>query len=247
LDWNEVYALFTDLLIAGYDETLVRFLSSLVILEEIYGLTPEQTLRIWQENPYWQAFSGYQTLQFPAPVSPEEYGAFRKIAGKLRLQALSGMAPAFLDDSIHSEGSPGGRMVAPTLPSTDSSDIRRALLPNDPDQVSPEAILRKPAFRSEPHFDTLKPCLVDSESGGQVTLQVKPLGEGPFSFQWFRWSQLSRVQEIVPNAQNPTLVTREQPKPYYVAFRCVVKNSHCSEGRPSRWFFLRPLAEPALR
>lgn len=243
IEWNEVYALFSDLLLSGYEENFIRLMASLVILESLYELSPEQTLALWEENPYWQSFSGFQTLQHTAAASPEHYAAFRRIAGKQRLLALEGMTPLFRANADEGREITENKIVSSALPVGNSADIRRALLPKDPTQVSMEFASRKTLARSEPHFDTVRPCLVDLEKGKQLVLQVTPMGAGPFTYQWFRWTQSDRIQELVPNAQTATLVTRADPKPYYVAYRCVVKNSHCPEGRASRWFFVRPYPE----
>ncbi len=243
LEWNEVYALFSDLLLSGYEENFIRLMASLVILENLYELTPEQTLILWEENPYWQLFSGFQTFQHSSPATAEHYAAFRRIAGKQRLAALEGMTPLFGGPSEAGQETPEKKIFSPVLPAANSADIRRALLPKDPSLVSMESEARKIVARNEPYFDTVKPCLVDTDRGKQLVLQVDPMGQGPFTYQWFRWTQSERVQEIVPNAQLATLVMRVDPKPHYVAYRCLVKNSHCPDGRASRWFFIRPKSQ----
>lgn len=239
LEWNDVYALFTDMLMSGYEETLIRLMSSLVILEDLYELTSEQTLKIWEENPYWQLFSGLHPLQYACPASLEQYAAFRKLAGKQRLLALQGMVPSLQTDGEEASKSDKS-FYSPVLQTSNSVDIRRALLPSDPSKVSLDFNQRKTLSRTEPHFDTMKPVLVEPEKGKPLVLKVAPMGEGPFTYQWFTWCQANRKQEAVSNAQLATLVTHVEPKPYFVAFRCLVKNSHCEEGKNSRWFFVRP-------
>jgi hypothetical protein len=241
VEWNEVYALFSDLLLSGYEEKFVRLMSSLVMLERLYELTPAQTLRIWSENPYWQAFSGFQIFHLSPPASEEHYAAFRKIAGKQRLLALAGLAPS-LEDQEEDAAAQLQEWKSARLGSShaNAADIRRSLLPQNPAKISADIPPVLSATRHEPHFETTKPCLVDGEEGKPLVLQISPLGEGPFSYQWFRWSQDTRTQEEIPEARSATFSTRFEPHPFYVAFRCLVKNSHSSTGRHSRWFFVKP-------
>ena len=242
LEWNEVYGLFTDLLLSGYEEDFIRLMTSLVILEDLYELTPEQTLKIWEENPHWQAFSGLQSLQTSCPASLEQYTAFRRMAGKQRLLALGGMVPIFQNEEENPSGQTERATPLSGAPTPNSADIRRALLPKDPSQISFDSMAKKKPLRSDPHFDTVKPLLVDVPKEKPLVLEIHPMGEGPFTYQWFQWSQSNRVEELVPNAQKANLVIPFEPKSYFVGYRCQVKNAQCAQGRNSRWFFLRPSA-----
>lgn len=48
---------------------LVRLAVGLIILEHKYALTEEEILKSWVENPYWQAFCGYEILQWDTPIT----------------------------------------------------------------------------------------------------------------------------------------------------------------------------------
>lgn len=59
----------------------VRLAAGLMILEHMYGLSDERVVIAWVENPYWQAFCGYDFLQWELPVHPTSLTRWRQRIG----------------------------------------------------------------------------------------------------------------------------------------------------------------------
>ena len=52
-----------------------------MILQHIFGVSDERVVAMWVENPYWQAFCGYDFLRWELPVHPTSLTRWRKRIG----------------------------------------------------------------------------------------------------------------------------------------------------------------------
>lgn len=52
-----------------------------MILQHMYGVSDERVVAAWVENPYWQAFYGYDFLQWELPVHPTSLKRWRQRIG----------------------------------------------------------------------------------------------------------------------------------------------------------------------
>lgn len=66
----------------------IRLITGLLILQHFYGLSDEQVVAGWVENPYWQFFCGYDYLQWKMPIDPSSLVNWRKRLGKDGLQKI---------------------------------------------------------------------------------------------------------------------------------------------------------------
>jgi transposase, IS5 family len=60
----------------------------LLYLKSAYSLSDEQLLKRWVENPYWQWFCGYETMQYQAPIDPTTLSRWRSRLGSEKLEIL---------------------------------------------------------------------------------------------------------------------------------------------------------------
>jgi len=69
--WDHFQERYLPLLAEGKSRSalLVRLAIGLIILEHKYSLSEEEVLKSWVENPYWQAFCGYEILQWDTPTT----------------------------------------------------------------------------------------------------------------------------------------------------------------------------------
>jgi IS5 family transposase len=96
LDWTTVVALFPEANLDGYDAPRIWVLASILILGEISGLSENEVLSRWPENPYWQAFSGFAQFQWKAPVTQADCLTFRRYVDAPRAARLSTIAQSIL-------------------------------------------------------------------------------------------------------------------------------------------------------
>ena len=66
----------------------IRLITGLLILQNFYGLSDEQVVSGWVENPYWQLFCGYDYLQWKMPIDPSSLVNWRKRLGKEGVQKI---------------------------------------------------------------------------------------------------------------------------------------------------------------
>jgi len=59
----------------------VRLAAGLMILQHMFGCSDEKVVAAWVENPYWQAFCGYDFLQWELPVHPTSLTRWRQRIG----------------------------------------------------------------------------------------------------------------------------------------------------------------------
>lgn len=91
-DWTEVVKIFPEASHEGLTATKIWTLASLVVLSELTGLSEGEVLSRWPENPYWQAFSGFDQFQWKTPVSAADCLAFRRFLTPERAAKLSSIA-----------------------------------------------------------------------------------------------------------------------------------------------------------
>ncbi|WP_052046289.1 IS5 family transposase [Candidatus Paracaedibacter symbiosus] len=65
IDWQGLEANFAPLYQAelGYPPRPIRLMVELMMLQHMEGLSDEQVVRKWVENPYYQYFCGYDHFQ----------------------------------------------------------------------------------------------------------------------------------------------------------------------------------------
>jgi IS5 family transposase len=72
IDWNyfeqEFGLLYKD--VAGQPPKPIRLMVGLMLLQHMEGLSDEEVVSKWVENPYWQYFYGYDFLQWELPIDP---------------------------------------------------------------------------------------------------------------------------------------------------------------------------------
>src|SRR5690242_6551018 len=60
----------------------------LMILQHLYNVSDEEVVRVWVENPYWQAFCGYDFLQWEFPAHPTSLTRWRQRLGPEGLEKV---------------------------------------------------------------------------------------------------------------------------------------------------------------
>ncbi len=72
IDWKPLEEDFSGLFVEkiGQPAKPVRLVVGIMMLQHMYGLSDEQIVFRWVENPYWQYFCGYDFLQHKVPMHP---------------------------------------------------------------------------------------------------------------------------------------------------------------------------------
>ena len=60
----------------------------LLYLKEAFNQSDESLMSLWVENPYWQAFCGFQYMQHNTPIDPSSLSRWRNRVGAERLELL---------------------------------------------------------------------------------------------------------------------------------------------------------------
>lgn len=83
IDWNQLEMEFSPLFSAGagYPPLPIRLACGLMILQHMFDLSDEKVVEAWVENPYWQAFCGYDFLQWEVPAHPTSLTHWRQRIG----------------------------------------------------------------------------------------------------------------------------------------------------------------------
>jgi IS5 family transposase len=66
----------------------IRLMASLLILKQLHNLSDEETIAHWQENAYWQYFSGEDAFQWRVPCDPSEMTYFRRRIGETGMERI---------------------------------------------------------------------------------------------------------------------------------------------------------------
>ena len=66
----------------------IRLMVGLMMLQHMHGLSDEQVVNQWVQNPYWQYFCGYDYLQWELPSDPSSLTRWRNRLGKDGLEKI---------------------------------------------------------------------------------------------------------------------------------------------------------------
>lgn len=83
IDWQQLEAEFLPLFSAGagHPPLPIRLACGLMILQHMCNMSDERVVEVWVENPYWQAFCGYDFLQWELPAHPTSLTHWRQRIG----------------------------------------------------------------------------------------------------------------------------------------------------------------------
>lgn len=83
IDWSQLEAEFVPLFStgAGHPPIPIRLACGLMILQYMFDMSDEKVVAAWVENPYWQAFCGYDFLQWELPTHPTSLTHWRQRIG----------------------------------------------------------------------------------------------------------------------------------------------------------------------
>lgn len=73
---------------AGQPPKPVRLMVGLMLLQHMHGLSDEQVVHQWVQNPYWQYFCGYDYLQWELPSDPSSLTRWRNRLGEENLEKI---------------------------------------------------------------------------------------------------------------------------------------------------------------
>lgn len=89
IDWDLFDIQFADYpKQAAWPIAPIRMLTSLVMLKQIYHLQDEWVLKRWEENPYFQFFSGETQFQWRAPLPISDLIHFQQWISEEHLQEI---------------------------------------------------------------------------------------------------------------------------------------------------------------
>ena len=90
IDWQRFDAAFVDCYCEdfGAPAKATRLLVGLHYLKHAFSESDESLLARWLENPYWQCFCGFTTMQHELPLHPTSLVKWRKRVGVEKLQEL---------------------------------------------------------------------------------------------------------------------------------------------------------------
>lgn len=90
VDWEYFEQEFTNLFLEkrGAPAKPVRLVVGLLMLEHMYGVSDEEVVRTWLENPYWQQLCGYDYLQWNFPIDPSSLTRWRKRLGPKGMEKI---------------------------------------------------------------------------------------------------------------------------------------------------------------
>ena len=72
----------------GQPPKAVRLMVGLMMLQHMHGLSDEQVVHQWVQNPYWQYFCGYDYLQWELPSDPSSMTRWRDRLGVENLEKI---------------------------------------------------------------------------------------------------------------------------------------------------------------
>lgn len=83
IDWSQLEVEFSPLFSSGpgYPPIPIRLACGLMILQHMFDMSDERVVEAWVENPYWQAFCGYDFLQWELPMHPTSLTRWRQRIG----------------------------------------------------------------------------------------------------------------------------------------------------------------------
>ena len=86
IDWEPLEEEFSNQFIEkiGQPAKPVRLVVGILMLQHMYGMSDENIVHRWVENPYWQMFCGYDYLQHKLPMHPTSLIKWRHRIGELQ-------------------------------------------------------------------------------------------------------------------------------------------------------------------
>jgi IS5 family transposase len=92
IDWSRFDAALADCYSPdqGAPAKAVRLLVGLHYLKHTFNESDESLIDRWLENPYWQYFCGFETMQHEPPLHPTSLTKWRQRVGSKRLELLLG-------------------------------------------------------------------------------------------------------------------------------------------------------------
>lgn len=90
INWDKLNVLMSTSFTSerGRPATSPRLIAGLLYLEYAFGLSDEEVVQSWVENPYWQFFTGEQYLQTEPPIDPSSLTRWRKRLGEAGVEEL---------------------------------------------------------------------------------------------------------------------------------------------------------------
>lgn len=90
IPWDQIQADVEPLFTEGQSRPPLpaRLATGLMILQHLYNVSDEEVVRVWVENPYWQAFCGYEFLQWEFPAHPTSLTRWRQRLGPEGLEKV---------------------------------------------------------------------------------------------------------------------------------------------------------------
>lgn len=90
IDWQRLEKEFLNFFTeeTGAPAKPVRLVTGVFMLQHMSGLSDEETVKVWVENPYWQLFCGYDFLQWKFPLHPSSLSRWRTRLGKSGMQKI---------------------------------------------------------------------------------------------------------------------------------------------------------------
>lgn len=90
IDWAAIERVATEPFRPGPGRPILRsrLIVGLLYLQHAFGLSDEQVVAGWLENPYWQVFTGETHLQTEPPIDPSSLSRWRRRLGESGIAAL---------------------------------------------------------------------------------------------------------------------------------------------------------------
>jgi transposase, IS5 family len=90
IDWKSLEAYFEPLYQAelGHPPRPIRLMVGLTMLQHMEGLSDEQIVEKWVENPYFQYFCGYDHFQWQMPIDPSSLTRWRQRIGEKGMERI---------------------------------------------------------------------------------------------------------------------------------------------------------------
>ena len=90
IPWDRLVEEFGPLYCAGNGRpgVPIRLMAGLHYLKHLKGISDEQTVRDWVENPYWQFFCGEEFFQHALPIDPSQMTRWRQRIGDAGVEKL---------------------------------------------------------------------------------------------------------------------------------------------------------------
>lgn len=90
IPWGEFEEEFSKLYVGarGQPPKPIRLIVGLMMLQHMQGISDEEVVQLWIENPYWQIFCGYDFLQWEFPTDPSSLTRWRQRIGEEGLKKI---------------------------------------------------------------------------------------------------------------------------------------------------------------